>query len=103
VISWSGDRLEFTNIRVNMSNIRDMIHRLVQSTKDQLFRDLMLMEFDPDNDEVILIKLPEIPWGSLVDDGSNIEVGYSFMTDARNVIIIDREARQLEEYGSSWI
>jgi hypothetical protein len=39
--------------------------------------------------------------GSLVDDGSNMEVGYSFMTDARNVIIVDGEARQLEEYGSS--
>ena len=47
-----------------------------------MFRDLILIEFDPDNDEVILIKLPEIPWGLLVDDSLNIEVGYSFMTDA---------------------
>jgi hypothetical protein len=46
-----------------------------------LFRDLILIEFDPDNDEVILIKLPEIPWGLLVDNSLNIEVGYSFIID----------------------
>jgi hypothetical protein len=86
---------------VNISNIRDIIHGLVQSIKDRLFRDLILIEFDPDNNKVILIKLPEIPWGLLVDNSSNIEVGYSFITDAQNMIIVNREARQLEEYSSS--
>ena len=68
-----------------------MVHGLVETTQAQLFRDLLLLELDH-NDELTIEsrrQLPSIKWEELVDNPAEIRRGWSMFKDQRNAFSVD--------------
>ena len=85
VIDWIGDTLLYGNIQFSMGQLRSMIHGKIASARQQILKELMLLQLD---DEGVVEKgttaCPVIDWGKLVDNAAEQQVGWSFMEDPRN-------------------
>ena len=85
VIDWQGDRLLFGHVRFSISQLRGWIHGMVQATRVQLRRGLLLLDVDDDGKiQEGATPLPPIQWGELFDDARESEVGWSFLKDPRS-------------------
>ncbi|KAH8710234.1 hypothetical protein GQ44DRAFT_813477 [Phaeosphaeriaceae sp. PMI808] len=68
-----------------MPQLRSMIHGMIASARQQILKELMLLQVDGKG--VVAentTALPVIDWGRLMDNAAERKVGWSFMEDARN-------------------
>ncbi|KAK5263115.1 hypothetical protein LTR96_011463, partial [Exophiala xenobiotica] len=85
IISWHRDEVHCGGIRFTMSQLRGTIHGLIYTTREQLLRDLLLLQLDPHGHvREGTTGLPALDLTSLVDNPSQIQEGFSFLRDARN-------------------
>ncbi|KAK5189256.1 hypothetical protein LTR47_011254 [Exophiala xenobiotica] len=78
-----------------MRQLRCTIHGLVYTTREQLLRDLLLLQLDPHGHvREGTTGLPPLDFSSLVDNPSQIQEGFSFLRDARN---------QFSVKGETWL
>lgn len=92
IISWHRDEVHCSGIRFTMSSLRRTIHGLVHSTREQLLRDLLLLQLDPQGHiREGTTGLPPLDLYSLVDNPSQIQEGFSFLRDARNQFSVPGE------------
>jgi hypothetical protein len=68
-----------------MPQLRSMIHGLVEATRMELRRDLLLLEVDDAGDATEgATLLPTVAWDKLVDNPAELRAGWNFLQDARN-------------------
>jgi hypothetical protein len=79
-IDWQGEQVTYERIKMTMSELADILHRLVGEAKTQLSRLSIAEDMEPG-------KWPAIPWTTIEDDHSEDRVGYSFLKDDRHVWI----------------
>jgi len=85
IVDWQGDRLLYGGIRFTMVELRAMIYGMIQTTKVELLKDLLVL--DADDEGTIkdhTTPLPVIEWGDLVDNPAETKTGWSFSKDPRN-------------------
>ena len=87
-IQWIGDTILYQQIRFDMSQVRSMIHGLVEEARDVLFSKLMKVDMDAER-QVDPQQVPPIHWDSIVDNPSESRVGWSFLDDERNKFDVD--------------
>lgn len=87
VIDWDGDLLMYQQIKVRTSQLADMFHEAIEEARGMLATLLMGGKDDPTT-------FPPIDWAQIHDDHSEERVGYSFLTDDRNVWAVD---------GAGWV
>src|SRR5204862_3497742 len=71
-----------------MSQVRSMVHGLVEEARDVLFTTLMKVDMDAER-QVDPQQVPPIHWDSMVDNPSESRVGWSFLDDERNKFDVD--------------
>ncbi len=76
-IDWKGEQITHRGVRFTMSGLSEMLHTLVDETRD-LLAELACVESEG------VDRLPRIEWRKMEDDHSEDRVGYSFLTDERN-------------------
>ena len=80
----------------SMAELRSTVHRLVEATRGELHKKLLLL--DVDGEEILtakgLAQLPPIPWAGLVDNPAEMSVGWNLFRDGRNQFMVD---------GRSWL
>ncbi|KAH5737485.1 hypothetical protein HBI18_067960 [Parastagonospora nodorum] len=85
VIDWVGDTLLYGNIQFSMAQLRSMIHGTITSTRQQMLKDLMLLQVDSEGAIAATeTPCPVIDWSRLVDNAAEKQVGWSFICDPRN-------------------
>ena len=78
----------YQQIRFDMSQVRSMVHGLVEEARDVLFTKLMKVDMDAER-QVDPQQVPPIHWDSMVDNPSESRVGWSFLDDERNKFDVD--------------
>jgi len=105
VIQWVGDILSYGHIKFSMAGLRLMIHGLVETTRMELRKELLLLGVDEDGRIANgATKLPGIEWDSLVDNPAEIKTGWNFFKHDMNTFggVDGREwltARMVKERG----
>lgn len=84
-VLWVGDEILYGYVRYTMPQLRSMIHGLVQATRMELRRELLLLELDDAGDAVEgATLLPTVAWDKMVDNPAELRAGWNFLQDARN-------------------
>lgn len=76
-IDWDGDRVSYKQIKFSVGQLTEMLHQLVQESRE-LLEELTMVEAEG------LGAVPGIEWSKMEDDHSEDRVGYSFLEDDRN-------------------
>ncbi|USP79366.1 hypothetical protein yc1106_06640 [Curvularia clavata] len=85
VIDWVGDTLLYGQIQFSMAQLRTMVHGMIASTRQDMLKQLLLLELDSEGEVVPgTTPCPAIYWDKLVDNAAQRQAGWSFMEDARN-------------------
>ena len=85
VVEWVGDTLLYGHIKFSMAGLRLMIHGLVETTRMELRKELLLLDVDEDGQVADgATQVPVIEWDSLVDNPAEIRTGWNFFKDKRN-------------------
>ena len=85
VVQWVGDTLLFGHTQFSMSGLRSMIHGLLETTRQELQRDLLLLDVDTHGQLLDgATPLPAIMWDELVDNPAERKAGWNFIQDKRN-------------------
>jgi hypothetical protein len=79
-IQWIKDNVLYQQIRFGMSQVRSMIHGLVEEARKELF-ELMMVGGG--------VEKPSIDWESIVDNPTESRVGWSFLNDERTKFAVD--------------
>jgi hypothetical protein len=73
-----------------MSELRSMIHGLVVSTRERLWRDLLLLDVNNDSRiKASSVVLPLLDLGVLFNIPSDLRDGWNFLKDPRNQFTVD--------------
>jgi hypothetical protein len=86
-VLWVGEEIlyGYVRYRYSMPQLRSMIHGLVQATRMELRRELLLLEVDDAGDAVEgATILPTVAWDKMVDNPAELRAGWNFLQDARN-------------------
>ncbi|KAL5351033.1 hypothetical protein ACLOAV_004607 [Pseudogymnoascus australis] len=75
-IQWIRDEVLYPGTRVQMSQLRSMVHGLIGEARDELFGKLMVVTDEGG--------VSSIDWDNTVDQPSETKVGWSFLDDERN-------------------
>lgn len=81
-VVWEGNRITVGKVRFTMDALCDMVHGLVDETRE-IMAGLICMP-GRRHDE-----FPTIPWSSIEDDHSEARIGYSFVDDERTPWPVD--------------
>lgn len=82
---WIGDTLVLGYSQFSMSQLRSMIHGLVQTTRIELLKGLLLLSVDDEGQiKDGTTPLPPIDWSSVVDNPAELKLGWNFLKDTRN-------------------
>ncbi|KAI1676246.1 Superfamily II DNA helicase [Pyrenophora tritici-repentis] len=85
VVDWVGDTLLYGQIQFSMAQLRTMVHGMIASTRQDMLKQLLLLQLDSEGDVVPeTTPCPAIYWDKLVDNAAAQQAGWSFMEDARN-------------------
>ena len=85
VVEWVGDTLLYGHIKFSMAGLRSMIHGLVETTRMELRKELLLLDVDEDGRVADgATQVPVIEWDSLVDNPAEMRSGWNFFKDKRN-------------------
>lgn len=110
VIDWDGEKVIYQGIGIEISGLRSMVHGLVQSTAERLYRDLLLIEVDEEGSltEKGRRDRPEIEWDVLVDHPAETRVGWNLFADERNSRYLGigevwLRKRVIQEFSEEWI
>ena len=87
-IIWKGNTISYGNIDLSMSKLRSMMHGLVETAREQLCKELLLMEYDSKNWKK---SLPEIRWGKISDNPAEMRANWELFEDLRNEFTVDRK------------
>ncbi|KFY65432.1 hypothetical protein V496_02556, partial [Pseudogymnoascus sp. VKM F-4515 (FW-2607)] len=79
-IQWIRDEVLYPGTRVQMSQLRSMVHGLIGEARDELFGKLMVVTDEGETSTSV----PSIDWDNTVDQPSETKVGWSFLDDERN-------------------
>jgi superfamily II DNA helicase RecQ len=94
-ISWDGDQINCGGIHFRMHQLRSMIHGLVVSTREQLWRELLFLDVDDDGRiKPGCVALPPLNLDELFDNPSELRDGWNFLQDPRNQFAVD---------GTTWL
>ena len=85
-IQWIGDNVLYQQIRFGMSQVRSLVHGLVEEARKELFTELMMVDRNADGQGQ---QAPVIDWESMVDNPSESRVGWSFLDDERTKFAVD--------------
>lgn len=86
-VGWIGsDRLLYQQLSFTTGDLRGWIHGLVQSCRDLLASELLLLSAS--------VEAPSIPWSTIADNPSETAAGWSFLQDSRTTWPVD---------GSQWL
>jgi hypothetical protein len=85
-IQWIGDNVLYQQIRFGMSQVRSLVHGLVEEARKELFTELMMVDRNADGQGQ---QAPVIGWESMVDNPSESRVGWSFLDDERTKFAVD--------------
>jgi RecQ family ATP-dependent DNA helicase len=80
-IQWIREEVLYPGTRVQMSQLRSMVHGLVGEARDELFGKLLVVDPTSAGGEM---HIPAIDWENSVDQPSETKVGWSFLDDERN-------------------
>ena len=84
-VDWVEDRLLYGKIQFSMPQLRGMIHGLVQTTRTELYRDLLLLQVTGDGHIVAdTTSASRVDWDHLVDNPAEVQIGWNFIKDPRN-------------------
>ena len=73
-----------------MHQLRSMIHGLVVSTREQLWRELLFLDVDDDGRiKPGSVALPPLNLDELFDNPSELRDGWNFLQDPRNQFAVD--------------
>lgn len=86
-IDWVGERVSYKKIQFDMTQLRDMVHGLVEEAQQQLIGLMMIPQnHDGEYNET---RIPRADVARLEDDCSEEKVGWSFLDDPRNRWSVD--------------
>ncbi len=80
-IQWIREEVLYPGTRIEMSQLRSMVHGLIGEARDALFGKLMMVDSTGGKDPP---QVPPIDWENTVDQPSETKVGWSFLDDERN-------------------
>ena len=84
-VDWVGDRLLYGKIQFSMPQLQGMIHGLVQTIRTELYRDLLLLQMTGDGHIIAdTTSAPRVNWDHLVDNPTEVKIGWNFIKDGRN-------------------
>jgi superfamily II DNA helicase RecQ len=84
-VQWVGDTILYGYVRYSMSQLRSMIHGLVESTRIELRRELLLLEMDQASNPIEgATRLPAVEWDRMNDNPAELRSGWNFLQDPRN-------------------
>ncbi|KAF1923105.1 uncharacterized protein M421DRAFT_13137, partial [Didymella exigua CBS 183.55] len=85
VVQWVEDTIMYGYVQYSMPQLRSMVHGLVDTTRMELRRDLLLLDVDelgqPADGATLL---PAIEWDKVVDNPAELRAGWNFLQDPRN-------------------
>ena len=89
-IQWIREEVLYPGTRVQMSQLRSMVHGLIGEARDELFGELMMVrgKFEGSDEAK---PVPPIDWENTVDQPSETKVGWSFLDDERNKFTVHKE------------
>jgi RecQ family ATP-dependent DNA helicase len=89
-IQWIREEVLYPGTRVQMSQLRSMVHGLIGEARDELFGELMMVggKFEGSDEGR---PVPPIDWENTVDQPSETKVGWSFLDDERNKFTVHKE------------
>lgn len=86
-IDWVSERVSYKKIQFDMTQLRDIVHRLVEEAQQQLIGLMIIPKnHDGEYDET---RIPRVDVARLEDDCSKEKVGWSFLDDPRNRWSVD--------------
>jgi hypothetical protein len=84
-VQWVEDTTLYGYVRYSMLQLRSMIHGLVESTRMELRRELLLFEMDQAGNYMEgATRLPAVEWGRIVDHPAELRWGWDASQDPRN-------------------
>jgi superfamily II DNA helicase RecQ len=85
-VDWRGDTIMHGRIHFGMRELRSMIHGVVQETREELCKHLLLVQWCDRGGQEWWKRhgLPKIEWQKLADDQSETRRGWNFLQDGRN-------------------
>ncbi|KAF1925611.1 uncharacterized protein M421DRAFT_37392, partial [Didymella exigua CBS 183.55] len=84
-VQWVGDTILHGYTQYSMPALRSMIHGLVETTRRELERDLLLLDVDELGQLAEgATLLPTIEWDKIVDNPAELRSGFNFFQDKRN-------------------
>lgn len=110
-IDWRGDQITHGKVRVSITQLADMMHRVVQEARQTLAALTMVEGVMQGKGEVALEDvLPRIPWSRVEDRHGESQLGHSFLQDEGNAWWVaaghDWVAKQIagsEAQQAAWI
>lgn len=79
VVEWVGDTLLYGHIKFTMAALRLMIYGLVETTRVELRKELLLLDVDEEGETIDgVTQLPAIDWDNLVNNLAEIRTGWNF-------------------------
>ena len=81
-VSWNGKRILIDNKQFDMDDIRTVVHGLLETARERLYRDLMFVDNEGQ-------QAPAIDIEKLADNPAEMSEGWSFLEDARNEFPIE--------------
>ena len=100
-IQWDGPRVSYKRVQFKMDDLREMMEKLIDETKDLLGTALCL---DRDPTTQAPVGFPDIPWDELEDDQSDTRLGHWFALDERNPWPVGRSwlAQRISQQPELW-
>lgn len=84
-VQWVGDTIMYGYVQYSMPQLRSMVHGLVETTRMELHRDLLLLDVDGGGQLANgATLLPMIEWDKVVDNPAELRAGWNFLQDPRN-------------------
>lgn len=71
-------------VQYSMPQLRSMVHRLVETTRKELHRELLLVVDESGRLADDATTLPAIEWDKVVDNPAELRAGWNFLQDPRN-------------------
>ncbi|KAI9881994.1 MAG: hypothetical protein M1823_006286, partial [Watsoniomyces obsoletus] len=85
VVQWVGDTIMYGYVQYSMPQLRSMVHGLVETTRKELHRELLLLDVDETGQLADgATTLPAIEWDKVVDNPAELRAGWNFLQDPRN-------------------
>ncbi|KAJ4137999.1 hypothetical protein NW754_001359 [Fusarium falciforme] len=78
-VSWDDENAVYKGIRINVLGVQSILHTALRRAETLLYKHLLFCG-EYDDQSPVELRLPEIPWGEIIDNAADATIGHSFVS-----------------------